>query len=798
MGVVVNIITKSGSNDWVAGALTSFAPNAMRNKTKNINYEVLNKPGTALTDGKLFRLQEKNAKSETEMGAYVGGPIIKDKLFMFVAVDQKITKSGVVDLSTASVSASKWGWAEREDKTTRYLGKFDWNLHEDHRLELTLIGDNSTRDRKVSGFDYATLTRKGPQASDFSDHYKNEFNQTPVGSDVQFLKYTGNLTNDLTLTAAFGLTKTEKVNTFAFGGTPGGSMYFVDANPAGRAPGIVYNNPQPLLFNQLPDGAVDKTKSFRLDAEYKLGQHSLRAGMDVNKLTSLNNGDFSPGGGILRYRRVTDITTDPAGVPGSISVGAGGGWGLQGYYGRQFDFATVTNAYSDTSAWYLEDKFQVTKNFMVAMGLRSESFQNLNNEKEVLLDQRNKIAPRMAATWDVNGDASLKVYGSMGRYSVQMPTHLAVRGAGPSTYMWQYFTYTGVNPDGSPIGRVNISPRYTPDGEDGSKKDRQTLLVDNLKPNTQDEISLGFEKALSKSFNIGGKLTYRKLGSTIDDFCGMGEHLQKYADAKGIDTSKWIGGANGPGALCVPFNPGEDATFNVDYAGTKSNYTKVTVSAKDIGFDKPKRNFFAFDVFAEHPLSNGWYGKVSYAYAKSEGNTEGQTQSDVGQTDIGETRSWDFADLMEHSYGKLPNNRTHSIKAYGFVQLNDRWQLGANALFASGRPRSCIGSYPTSPNSGYQSAYHYCDGVPSPRGSVGSLPSDKRLDVNVVFKPPVAKGLQLRLDLFNVLNTQTAQNVDETYNIGGPGSGVSPTYSRVISYTEPRYMKFTIQYDHKF
>ncbi len=799
MGGVVNIISKSGSNTWETGALLTYSPKSLRAKARNIYYAKTGKPGNESTDGTLYRLQDQNTQSQVEMGAYVGGPLIKDRLFMFLAADEKRTDSSVVDLPTSSVSSSKWGWAEREDKTTRYLAKFDWNLHEDHRLEMTLIGDNSTRDRRVSGYDYATLSRKGAQPdSDFRDHYKNEFNQTPVGSDVQMLKYTGNLSNDLTLTAMVGQTRSEHVNTFQYGGTPGGSQYFVDVSASGRAPGLVYNNPQPLLNNQLPEGAVDKTRSMRLDVEYRLGQHSLRAGLDRNELTSLNNGDFLPGGGVYRYRRNNDINAIPGDAPGSISIASGGGLGLQGYYGREFNFSSVTHAYSDTSAWYLEDRYQVSKNLLISLGLRSESFTNKNNEKEVFLDQPNQIAPRLAAIWDVNGDASLKLYGSAGRYAVQMPTHLAVRGAGPSTFMWQYFTYTGINPDGSPAGRKNISPRYSPDGEDGSKKDRRTLMIDDMKPNSQDELSLGFEKALSKSVNIGGKLTYRRLVSTIDDYCGGAGPIQKWADERKIDTSNWIGGPNGTGFLCTPFNPGVDNTFNVDFAGTGKDYTKVKLSAAELGFDKPQRDFLAFDVFAEHPFSDGWYGKISYAYSRNKGNTEGQTQSDVGQTDIGETRSWDYTDLMEHAYGPLPNQRTHSIKAYGFYQLNEQWQIGANALLASGRPRSCIGSYPSTPNSGNGSAYHYCDGKPSPRGSVGTLPWDKRLDLNLIYRPSIVKGLALRLDVFNAFNSQVAQNVDETYNVGGTGTNVSPTYERVISYTEPRFLKFSLQYDHKF
>ena len=431
---------------------------------------------------------------------------------------------------------------------------------------------------------------------------------------------------------------------------------------------------------------------------------------------------------------------------------------------------------------------------LLSLGLRNESFANKNNIGLTFLEQKNVLSPRIGAAWDVKGDASFKVFGSAGRYSVQIPTHLAVRGAGPSTYLQQYFTYSGIGPDGAPIGRVNLGPQVSPDGEIGTPKDPNVLAATNLKPNQQDELTIGFEKALTPSLNFGAKATYRKLLATIDDFCDQ-TPIDNFAAAHGIDTSNY-GGFN-----CASINPGLTNTLLVDYSGTGKNYTPVTMTAQDMGFEQAQRTYLALDLFLEHPLRNGWYGKVNYTYSRSIGNTEGQTLSDIGQTDVSATQAWDFAQLMENAYGRLPNDRTHQIKAYGYYNLTNEYTVGGNLLAASGRPRSCIGSYAgTNPagDPGYGSAAHYCNGLPSPRGSLGNLPWDYRMDMNFVYRPEKAKGWTFQADVFNMFNRQTIQAVEETHNTGGPGTPILSTYERVLSYTEPRSVKLSVSYDYKF
>lgn len=815
IGGVMNVITKSGTNEWEGGVSYSVTPGSMRATPKDIYYAMTGDPENATTDGTLLFRRSQNTSQSNTVGAYLGGPIIKDKLFMFFAAETLDTNSSGVALGTDSIatgSVAKRGWYDRKDTTTRYLGKFDWNLTDNHHLELTLIGDQSKRAENLSGYNYATSLNNGVTV--LTNSYKNDpLNAnaaTPVGMDDQILKYTGYLTEDLTLSALYGRAQSPHTSSHIVAG--GGDISTIHGisllTPTAAAPGLSYNNLQLLSGSNLsaPESSDDVT-SKRIDLEWHLGKSTIKAGIDNNVMTSKNAGILTAGGGSYSYRFTSKPTTLKP-LPGEDTVASGGGLGPLGYYGRESIFSSVTDVASDQQAQYVEERYQVTKDLFVTLGLRNESFQNKNERGETFLEQNNVLSPRFGAAWDVKGDSSLKVFGSAGRYNVQLPTALGVRGAGVSTLTRQSFTYTGINPDGSPIGRVNLGGVFSPDGELGQPKVAALLAATNLKPNQQDEFTIGFEKAVSRDLNLGSKLTYRKLLATIDDFCDPSV-FYTYATKNGIDSSGFNPGV-GSTPNCIYFNPGLANTFLVDWKGTgiPANYQPVTLSAMDMGFDPSlvgqpgpaKRTYTAIDVFAEHPLRNGWYGKVNYTWSRSVGNTEGQTLSDIGQGDVGETQAWDFGNLMEYAYGKLPNDRTHQIKAYGFYNLSNEWSVGANLLLASGRPRSCIGSYPVAdvPGDSYGSAVHYCNGVPSPRGTAGNLPWDDRLDMNFVYKPEKVKGLALKVDVFNLFNKQTIQAVEETHNTAGYGSPIYPYYERVISYSNPRTFRLSAEYNYKF
>jgi len=823
VGGVINILSKTGTNTWEGGFSASITPNSLRSSSKDILFP---ENGSA-QDGQLFFRHSERKRTDYTYGASIGGPLVEDKLFMFVAVERLGQDEQRQAVSVNSFPSSGFlsnGWAKRDNTNDRYLAKFDWNITKDHTLEFTTIGDKYKQTEVTSGFDINTGERNGIATSK-AKFLNNSDHNIGVGGTANILKYTGYLTDDLTVSALVGRSRSPHKNTWdgvdVFSDVPQ-----IRADASTRFPGFTYpDNPYPFApgTTVLSPGSKDKVSSYRFDLEYKLGDHLLRGGLDKVSLKSIAAGDTTAGGQLVRYFRTTNANLRPNGATTAVSAGTGvltspnpaGTTPANStfyYYGYRQIFITTTDAQSNQSAYYLEDKWQVNKQLLITPGVRVEKYTNANGDGETFLKPKTELHPRLQASYDVFGDAQTKLYGSAGRYGVQIPTHLAVRGASRSTFTREPFVYTGVAADGQPIGEFALGDPFSTNNELGQAKDAKVVAAKGMKPNSQDELTLGIERALSRKFNVGVKATYRKLVATIDDICDP-RPFEAFAARNGIDTSEYRGFG------CASFNPGKANKFLIDFQDgspteARKNYTEVNLSKADLGFPKAKRTYFALDFSAEHPFTDGWYGKATYTYSRSRGNTEGQTLSDVAQTDVAATQTWDQPELMQGANGFLPNDRRHQIKAFGFVSVTPEIMLGGNALLAAGRPKNCIGNFggvesqfpgatTTRDDIDYGAAYRFCsfDGVTSvatPRGSEGNLPWEIKFDANLAYRPSFAKGLQLRVDVFNLLNRQSAQAVDEIHEDNFDISHVRPEFGRVISYTQPRSVKLTATYDYKF
>jgi hypothetical protein len=795
VGGVVNVTTKSGTNSWEVGALMSITPASTRAKYKD--YYHGNTGVFPATDNTLRVRREDNKVEQQQYSVYLGGPLLKDKLFGFVALEQTELESNGVFSSRTSTTLAQNGWRDYKTTTKRYYAKLDWNITDNHRLEYTAIGDLPTTDTQYRSYNYASRAVGSTVNSSTHEEY-GPFNAN--GGQANILRYTGNLTDNLTVNALYGKSKATHIY------QPDGynpALAQVSAPLEAKVDGLNYSGGQPFTTNQPFNGAQDRVTSKRLDLEYKLASHTLRGGLDNNSMSSMNAGDQYAGGALWIYGKEDPSKSfdPPGGTVPALSNPAYGPLANQGYYVSRNLSSTVSNAYAGQDAQYLEDRWQVTKDVLLTVGVRREGFYNANQDGTKYIEMRNQIAPRANVAWDVNGDSSFKVFASAGRYTLQMPTLIALRGANGSLNTSQYYAYRGTDANGAPTGLTELTGVLSSNNEFGQAKDPKTVAALDMKPSYQDELTLGMEKAFSPDLNFGAKVTYRKLRSTIDDFCD-GRVFDRYAVKNNIDTTNYHGFS------CASFNPGEANDFLVDYAGTGTNHTRVHLTKEDLGFDEAKRTYAALDLFAEHPYRNGWYAKVNYTLSRSRGNTEGQTLSDTttGQGDVAATQTWDYPALMRYADGLLPNDRKHQIKAYAFYDITPEWTMGAFGLLASGRPRSCSGTNPNTLGAAdigfnYQSASHYCFGatgatnLPSPRGTVGRLPWDKNLDLNLVYKPLMAKGLALKVDVFNVFNNQVEQKVVERYNTNNARYNL---YESVLSYTAPRSVKFTAEYNAKF
>jgi hypothetical protein len=187
-------------------------------------------------------------------------------------------------------------------------------------------------------------------------------------------------------------------------------------------------------------------------------------------------------------------------------------------------------------------------------------------------------------------------------------------------------------------------------------------------------------------------------------------------------------------------------------------------------------------------------------------------KSDIGQADTNVTQDFDYIELTENTYGYLPNDRRHSLKLFGNYEITEEWSIGGNLLVQSGRPYNCIGVLDRDPGRDpgdppslpppdgtynphpYGASFMRCNNLPVPRGTAGRLPWTTTFDLNVAYRPAFAPGLQIKMDVFNLLDNQKVIAVNETAEDQASGLPVE-TYLSPVAFQAPRSVRFMVQYD---
>ncbi|KQQ74677.1 Oar protein [Xanthomonas sp. Leaf131] len=784
-GGVINQVGKRGTNEWHFGAQAVWEPKSLASSRGDVWY-----PNKALTGlygyedadlpGTMYRRGKDDVQSRTVYSAYAGGPLIEDKLFIFVAGE-----TDRVDGATTSnaTTASTQGRNHYNNSSPKFYGKIDWNINDSNILEYTRIENNDRRAGYFTNYDYENLVDQG-RSGLYSDTYK-------LTDSVDIIKYTGYITDDLTLNATWGR-DTQHNQQWNPGASSLPNIAGLNLQDPAITGGTSIGNDQATTTIKADD-PINKSRNLRLELNYRLGDHDLTAGVDNMYFNAYDEGVFTSGPG---FRWIYGQQSNPGQpINGALGVGAPGG---NGYFVNRRIFTTATSMAVEQKAYYLEDRWQVNDNWLVTLGIRNDKFTNFNSDHVAYVDSGDQWAPRFGVSWDVFGDSSLKVFANLGRYYLALPNQVAIRGASASTFTNEYFTYTGIDGNGEPLNLTALGPGpVSSNGEYGQAPDPNAFAPSDLKSQFQDEFILGFEKTIGEKWNSGAKATYRKLQTAIDDVCDTGRIADKL-EASGGDVSS----VSIPG--CVMFNPGETNTYNLANIDG-SGYTQVRMSQSDWGFtDKAKRSYVSVDLFLEHPFDEKWYGRIDYTWSHLYGNTEGQVKSDLGQADISKTQDWDSAELMYYAGGRLANDRRHQLKAFGAYQINPEWMASATLRVISGTPKSCLGYY-GGPGAaevdydpiGYGSGYHYCNGQPVPSGGAGETPWIKNLDLGITYRPGFADHkLAIALNIFNVLNDRSVNRVDSVYETGA--FTVSNTYgigASAFNYNQPRFMRLTASYD---
>lgn len=773
LGGVISLVTKRGTNTWKGGASLYWEPESLRSDGKN----VLDLDPTHPDTYTVYRKARK--QSDLSVNLYGGGPIIKDKLFVFGLVEGK---RDTVD--TFSETSSLY------TKSTKPNGmiKLDFTPTDAHRLELTAISNR----KETDAFDYNTQSTRNST----SHQGPASVSKLTSGGEVLIGKYTGYLTDALTVSALVGAVndKVEKTTGARTDNQTCAVVLDVNLDEIGCWAKPFPGNPVRAL-NAKDD--TDERRAFRFDVDYALGSHALRAGVDRQKFTSSEAGSSTFSGGYY-YRYFVSTNGAVNGVPNVVAPGA--------QYVRRREVTSTSGAFeTENNAFYLEDNWKVTPNILLYGGLRSESFDNKDGDGVSFVKAENLIAPRLGVAWDVKGDSSLKVYANAGRYYIPVAVNTNIRATRGELSETQYFTFTGRDPRtqgplgmGAQIGTPQVVG-------DGSLPNPATIADTELKPMSQDEFILGFQQAIAKGWSMGAKATHRKINNGMDDYCSHVGFERWAADNNyaNFDTSTM--------AQCIMVNPGNDVNLQVD-VNNDGVLKQVTIPAKYLGLAKYTRVYNALEVTLDRPFNGQWGLAASYTWSKTKGTAEGYVNSVINQEDAGVTQDFDFGSLTDGSDGYLANDRRHVFKAYGNYAITPEVRVGFNATVASGRPVNCIGFVPTTVpdyvdagNYSTASSY-YClndsgKSVLTQRGTSGRTPWTGSLDLQLAYMPPIGKGkLTIQADVFNVFNNQKATEFNETRDYSRDTTSavegkLNPNYKSPTSFQTPRSVRVTARYE---
>jgi hypothetical protein len=752
LGGVISVNTKRGTNEWRGGSSLSYSPSSLAGSSV---YSEKNE-----TTGEWELKNRAGGSDNMKLNLWGGGPIIKDELFFFGLVQG--TNSSGEGFGVDRQSESK-------NNSPQYLVKLDWNLNANNLLELTAFSDKTTD--KIS-------TWKSPEKYGTA---KGDFVGTEAytyGGQNQILKWTSWINDDFNVAAMYGVGKYARSSDISSASCP-----FVRDDRV--SPRISYGCWTATSIT-LPE-ANDKREAFRLDAEYTLGKHKIRTGLD-NEEYSVVDGTRYPG--TTRYQ----IKNLNAGS--KLSNGYVNTTGARQSYVEARTFENGGTFVTKNSAWYIEDNFQVTKDVLLNAGIRNEQFTNNNAAGTPFIDVKNTWAPRFGAAWDVSGKGDLKLYGNLGRYYIPVYANTNVRLSGTETDYREFYAYggsVGSLPYQVPALGAQLGSRLVT--SEGKSPNPLSVVDPNIKPMFQDELILGFQKALNNGWSYGVKYTRRNLKSAMDDICNdEGPSVWAAANGYTADQVAAIGGAIGH---CFLYNVGKDLTANVDLNGTGA-LTAVKIPASALQMPEPKRIYDALELSFERAWDKKWSLQGSYVYARSRGNTEGYVKSDIGQDDAGISQDFDYPGLMEGAYGDLPNDRRHTVKMFGSFAMTDEWRLGGSFVAKSGRPKNCFGYYAGSIDTvsiAYGSSSFYCDGKLTPRGSVGRLPWTREVNLQAAYTPNWQKGLTVTFDALNVFNERGIRGINEQAETGI--SSPDPSYGQPIadSLQKARSVRLTAMYE---
>ncbi len=770
-GGVINAVTRSGGNEFHGGVEVTLEPADWAADKKDHFH----------TDGTIDERDRTSRDTNPlfKTNVWASGPIVKDRLFFFAMYEKRDNDSKDIDTNEAWKTTSDndfWGT------------KIDWNITDNHKLELLAFSDEA--ETVTSNYDYDWNTAQ----------FGEKLGESTAGSggDNWSATYTGHFGDNFTAKAMYGVNKRSATS---------GSPWDADCSIVTRSgsytaafgPATMQEGCHPT--NSSISSRYDKREAARLDFEWALGNHLLRFGLDQEVMDS-NSSVVYPGDGV-------SYQAQAATAGGTLPNGAVIPAGVTAIIDARH-YVTGAPVSTKAQAIYVEDNWNVTPNLLLSLGVRADKFENTlaSGATFAKADFSDMISPRVGFSWDMKGDGTTKLFGNAGRYYIPLTNKLTDYFGGGTTDEHTYYVLNGWTQQTDPVtGAPYLAPNLGPqigtvntEGNAPAPDDVRTAVARDLKQVFQDEFIIGFQQAINQEWSYGVNATYRKVTRAVED-----------VRTNHVEGCPWYSGD------WPILNPGEtntlwcpDTNSWVTFDNSKDGY-QASGSGAIMGYKKPRRTYKAVEFQIDRAWDDKWAFNASYIWAKSEGNIEGPVNSDTGYADTNLVQYYDHPAVNER-YGVLFNDFRHQIKLRGSYKLNEMWSFGATLSARSGGPITAFGVRWPNDNrsaggpgefSGGGSGWLCTSGcsdyttrqlVYSPRGAFGRMPWVTNLGASVTWTLPVeGVDLKARFAVYNLLNRQVKVNVHSRYE-STPGTQM-PYFGEGTVWQSPRYMNLVVSWN---
>ncbi len=766
-GGVINIVTKSGSNDYRGSFFSQWSPGVFNGDPRRAPPLASSLTGASASAG------------QVDTGIEVGGPVVKDRLFFWAGYAPGEARESHLRYADAFVDANRDGVNDTlvsgrlattpiyrqsiPGKTERhqYAAKLSFVPFEAHSLQVGIVGAVQQREylrdanRDVrSGRALDDTSRTDVSARWLSRLFGGAWRiEANLGLHVETLQRKPLFADTL------------NANDVIFFNSP--SLASVDLDPAVQAACMTDLatgwNPCPVPeYRAGGFGFTQDTTATRFSAELKSthtffagGRHELKYGtvFEHNRYEDARANSGPPGSRAqvwLFDGGANTVTTFR--VPPGASAADPAAYLSAPLYRDVLEATTKVN----NVALFGQDSYSPLPNLTINAGVRWESQMVQDYLGERALAISDSIAPRLGVVFDPTNAGHARLFGNYGRFYQSMPMNLANRGFGGEGLLYtDYGDQSGCTTPIAQWGNGNpatswrtCSPRsdsFYPIGGDS------LTVQKKIRGSFMDEIVLGGEYEVLEDLVLGASYINRRLGRIIEDAGGI---VANPADIPGGVVKGYQADAARAQAVAAASGSAADQA-----AADQASFLADTVGAV-ARFPKPERTYNALLLTMRKRFSRRWLAHASYTYARLRGNFTGAYASDNNQLDPNFTTQFDQPDLLINRKGPLPNDRPHQFRLDGYYThpLGKFAALtsGLGFVARSGQPQNALAAHPD---------YGPGEAFLLPRGAMGRTPLVTRFDLHVAYRTDFSQGtgLEVFVDVFNLLNQRTVLSVDNNY-----------------------------------